>query len=198
MLRHLAGATRAGGLLAMSLKEGDGEEWSMHGQVQAPRRFVYWREAPLRAVLSGAGWRVEDLPHESAATASRGSRSARPRGAPGHAPGHDPGHADSEAGGVRHTEFWSRMESALGPAYHRAWARQFVMAELDGRTAQEALDAGVPPKQVWAAVWRALDLPASQHDPPSTLPPGAPSPPLTYDIPTTSPACRALVEHLFG
>jgi hypothetical protein len=65
--------------------------------------------------------------------------------------------------GVRHTEFWSRMEDALGPAYHRVWARQFVMAELDGRTAEEALAAGVPPKQVWAAVWRALDLPATQR-----------------------------------
>ena len=54
------------------------------------------------------------------------------------------------------------METALGPAYHRAWATQFVIAELDGRTAQEALDAGVPPKQVWAAVWRALDLPPSE------------------------------------
>ena len=55
------------------------------------------------------------------------------------------------------------MEQALGPAYHRAWASQFVMAELDGRTAREALDAGVPPKQVWAAVWRALELPATQR-----------------------------------
>jgi hypothetical protein len=54
------------------------------------------------------------------------------------------------------------METALGPAYHQAWARQFVMADLGGRTAQEALDAGVPPKQVWAAVWRALDLPPSE------------------------------------
>ncbi|HET6939952.1 MAG TPA: DUF3046 domain-containing protein [Nocardioides sp.] len=63
---------------------------------------------------------------------------------------------------MRHTEFWSRMEEALGPTYHRAWASQFVMAELGGRTAQEALDAGVPPKQVWAAVWRALGLPASE------------------------------------
>jgi hypothetical protein len=52
------------------------------------------------------------------------------------------------------------MEDALGPAYHRAWASQYVMAELGGRTAQEALDAGVPPKQVWEAVWRALGLPA--------------------------------------
>jgi hypothetical protein len=55
------------------------------------------------------------------------------------------------------------MEGALGPTYYRAWARQFVMAELGGRTAQEALDAGVAPKQVWTAVWRALELPASER-----------------------------------
>ena len=54
------------------------------------------------------------------------------------------------------------MEDALGPGYYRSWAGSHVLAELDGRTAQEALDAGVPPKQVWAAVWRALDLPASE------------------------------------
>lgn len=60
---------------------------------------------------------------------------------------------------VRHTEFWSRMEAALGPAYYRSWAGSYVMAELGGRTAEQALDAGVPPKEVWGAVWRALDLP---------------------------------------
>ena len=64
---------------------------------------------------------------------------------------------------VRHTEFWTRLESALGPAYHRAWAHQFVLTELGQRTAQEALDAGVPPKPVWAAVWRALELPPSER-----------------------------------
>ena len=63
VLTRLAQAARAGGALAMSLKEGDGEEWSVHGQVQAPRRFTYWREAPLRAVLTDAGWRVEELAH---------------------------------------------------------------------------------------------------------------------------------------
>jgi hypothetical protein len=62
---------------------------------------------------------------------------------------------------VRHTEFWARMESALGPAYARAWAGQVVIGDLDGRTALEALDAGVPPKAVWAAVWRTLELPLS-------------------------------------
>jgi hypothetical protein len=64
---------------------------------------------------------------------------------------------------VRHTEFWSRLEDALGGGYYRAWASQFVMADLGGRTAQEALEAGVPPKQVWAAVWRALELPSSER-----------------------------------
>jgi hypothetical protein len=33
------------------------------------------------------------------------------------------------------------------------------MGELDGRTVDEALAAGVAPKQVWAAVWRTLELP---------------------------------------
>lgn len=62
---------------------------------------------------------------------------------------------------MRHTEFWLRMDDALGPAYARAWAGQFVIAELESRTAREALDAGVAPRLVWAAVWRALELPVS-------------------------------------
>lgn len=61
---------------------------------------------------------------------------------------------------MRHTEFWSRMEDALGPGYARSWADQQVLRELDGRTVQEALAAGEEPKQVWRAVWATLDLPA--------------------------------------
>ena len=64
---------------------------------------------------------------------------------------------------MRHTEFWERMEHALGPAYASSWASMHVMAELGGRTAQEALDSGVPPKQVWRAVWAALELPARER-----------------------------------
>lgn len=64
---------------------------------------------------------------------------------------------------MRHTEFWARMDDALGESYARSWADMFVMAELGGRTASQALAAGVPPKEVWAAVWRALDLPASKR-----------------------------------
>ncbi|WP_067432143.1 DUF3046 domain-containing protein [Nocardioides jensenii] len=60
---------------------------------------------------------------------------------------------------MRHTEFWNRMEQALGRGYARAWAEQHVIGELGSRTVQEALAAGESPKQVWEAVWRTLELP---------------------------------------
>ena len=64
---------------------------------------------------------------------------------------------------MRHTEFWARMEHALGPAYARSWASMFVLGDLGGRTVDEALAAGVPPKEVWRAVWAALGLPARER-----------------------------------
>ena len=64
---------------------------------------------------------------------------------------------------MRVTEFWSRMEAALGPAYCRVWADQFVIADLGGRTVNEALRSGEQPKFVWRAVWTALELPPSER-----------------------------------
>lgn len=63
---------------------------------------------------------------------------------------------------MRHTEFWERMEHALGAAYARTWAEQQVMEGLGGRTVTEALEAGEPPKRVWREVWERLGLPASE------------------------------------
>jgi hypothetical protein len=60
---------------------------------------------------------------------------------------------------MRHTEFWRRMETALGPAYARTWAEQHVIAELGGRTVAQALAQGESPKDVWRAVWAVLGLP---------------------------------------
>jgi len=72
VLRRLASATRPGGVLALALKEGDGDAWSTHGFVGAPRHFVYWREPALRAVLDGAGWEVDEVGH------SRSARTGEP------------------------------------------------------------------------------------------------------------------------
>ena len=63
---------------------------------------------------------------------------------------------------MRHTEFWSRMEHHLGPAYSRTWAHEYVLADLGGRTVEQALSEGETPKRVWRAVWEALDLPPSE------------------------------------
>ena len=64
---------------------------------------------------------------------------------------------------MRHTEFWARMERALGPAYARTWAHEHVMSVLGGRTVDEALAAGESPKAVWRAVWETLDLPSADR-----------------------------------
>ncbi|MDR6119757.1 hypothetical protein QE370_002941 [Aeromicrobium sp. SORGH_AS981] len=64
---------------------------------------------------------------------------------------------------MRHSEFWERMTLHLGPGYARVWAATQVMAELDGRTASEALEAGVDPKVVWRAVHASLELPARER-----------------------------------
>lgn len=60
-------------------------------------------------------------------------------------------------------ELWQRLGEALGPAYCRVWAAEFVLADLGGRTVQEALAAGVPCKRIWRAAHAALELPASQR-----------------------------------
>ena len=57
VLRRLAEVTRIGGLLRIAVKEGDGDGWSTHGSITSPRHFTYWREAPLGALVEGAGWR---------------------------------------------------------------------------------------------------------------------------------------------
>ena len=54
---------------------------------------------------------------------------------------------------MRHTEFWVRMEQALG----------HVIGDLDERTVVESLEAGEPPKRVWRAVWAELGLPAHER-----------------------------------
>jgi hypothetical protein len=60
---------------------------------------------------------------------------------------------------VRHTEFWERMEQALGSTYARSWARSQVISALDERTVDQALADGEDAKRVWREVWRVLELP---------------------------------------
>jgi SAM-dependent methyltransferase len=63
VLANLAEVTRPDGVLFLALKEGDGARFSRHGNVGGPRHFTFWREEPLAAVLSDAGWRLGSVEH---------------------------------------------------------------------------------------------------------------------------------------
>lgn len=54
-LRKSRAAVTANGLLAITLKEGDGQEWRCD-KLDLPRHFTYWREAALRTELELAAW----------------------------------------------------------------------------------------------------------------------------------------------
>lgn len=64
VLTRLAGCVVAGGVLGLTLKEGDGEGWSDH-DLGLPRHYTYWRAAVLREVMASSGWKVVLLDHVS-------------------------------------------------------------------------------------------------------------------------------------
>ncbi len=66
-------------------------------------------------------------------------------------------------GRVRLSQFWTLMDEEFGAAYSRGLADRQVLGALSGRTAAEAIEAGVPPKQVWEAICEAMDVPAERR-----------------------------------
>jgi hypothetical protein len=56
---------------------------------------------------------------------------------------------------MRLTEFWGRLEAVFGPAYAASVASDQILPELQGRTVDQALLAGVPALVVWRAVCAA-------------------------------------------
>jgi hypothetical protein len=64
---------------------------------------------------------------------------------------------------MRLTDFWDRMRAEFGPGFADSFARDFVIAELDGRTVEQALAAGVDAKTVWRAVCVAMEWPAGKR-----------------------------------
>ncbi len=64
---------------------------------------------------------------------------------------------------MRLTDFWERMRAELGEGYADSYVRDTVIAELGGRTVEQALAAGEETKAVWRAVCGALDLPPARR-----------------------------------
>lgn len=59
---------------------------------------------------------------------------------------------------MKHSEFWAAMQDTFG-AYGPSLAKDMVLGPLGGRTAEQALADGEPPRRVWAAICEVNDLP---------------------------------------
>lgn len=65
--------------------------------------------------------------------------------------------------GVRLQEFWSRLEQHFGSMRAQSVARDHVFSVLGGRTALDAIDAGVPVRKVWLAICEDYDVPPKER-----------------------------------
>ena len=64
---------------------------------------------------------------------------------------------------MRVSRFWVLAEDEFGAAYAHSLAGSTHMSALGGRTAVEALDAGLPPRDVWLALCDAMDVPENRR-----------------------------------
>ncbi|WP_142048679.1 DUF3046 domain-containing protein [Pseudonocardia kunmingensis] len=64
---------------------------------------------------------------------------------------------------MRLTYFRELMEGEFGAARAASVSRDHVFAELDDRTVEDALEAGIEPREVWKAVCNAYDVPAARR-----------------------------------
>jgi hypothetical protein len=55
------------------------------------------------------------------------------------------------------------MDDEFGAGYSRVLSSSLVLAGVGGRTADQALSAGVPPRQVWLALCEVQDVPPERR-----------------------------------
>jgi hypothetical protein len=60
---------------------------------------------------------------------------------------------------VRLQEFWSRLAEQFGSTRAETVARDHFFSSLGGRTAVEAIDAGVDVRRVWLAICEEYEVP---------------------------------------
>ena len=60
---------------------------------------------------------------------------------------------------MRASEFWELMNDEFGAGYAATLAREHVVSTLGERTAEQALAAGIEPREVWLAMVADLQVP---------------------------------------
>jgi hypothetical protein len=61
------------------------------------------------------------------------------------------------------SEFWIAMNDQFGESFARVIYRDVVLPTLGGRTGDEAVVAGVDPREVWLAICDAQDVPLARR-----------------------------------
>jgi hypothetical protein len=64
---------------------------------------------------------------------------------------------------VRLQEFWSRLDRHFGSMRAQGVARDHVFAALGGRTAVDAIEAGLSVRKVWLAICEEYEVPARER-----------------------------------
>ena len=64
---------------------------------------------------------------------------------------------------MRLQEFWSRLERQFGSMRAQSVARDHVFGALGGRTALQAIEAGLPVRKVWLAICEEYEVPAKER-----------------------------------
>jgi hypothetical protein len=64
---------------------------------------------------------------------------------------------------MRISEYWRLMDDEFGAGYSRVLSSTLALAGVGGRTADQALAAGVEPRKVWLAVCDVQDVPAERR-----------------------------------
>ena len=64
---------------------------------------------------------------------------------------------------MRLQEFWSRLDNLFGPMRAQSVARDHVFSVLGGRSALQAIDAGVAVRKVWLAICEEYDVPPRER-----------------------------------
>ncbi|NYJ04179.1 DUF3046 domain-containing protein [Petropleomorpha daqingensis] len=60
---------------------------------------------------------------------------------------------------MRLQEFWSRLADHFGSMRAETVARDHLFSSLGGRSAVDAIDAGVPVRRVWLAICEEFEVP---------------------------------------
>lgn len=64
---------------------------------------------------------------------------------------------------MRNSDFWRLMDDEFGAGYSRVLSSSLVLARVGGRTADQALAAGISPREVWLAVCDVQDVPPERR-----------------------------------